>query len=355
MKDIDHIMNVANKTLEGYEDVEQQLNDSEIFRDKRKFAEASKKYSFLSNIKVVKDEIDVLLSAIKELEEIIENEKDEEIVGIAFEEMDQKKTFLKLKISEIKNALCADSKKDPSAPVLMEIKAGTGGEEAALFCRDMHRMYGLFCDQNNLEFETLDFTLGTSFGYRDVIIKISGKDTYRLFRYEGGGHRVQRVPRTESQGRIHTSLITIAVLIYSDNDDVVINNKDLIIETFRSGGAGGQHVNTTDSAVRITHIPTKIVVKCEDQRSQHSNKERALKILKAKIIEEEENRKKEEKNKSKLEQSGSGDRGERIRTYNFPQNRLTDHRINKSWYNLNMIMEGDILSMLESVKNPVED
>jgi peptide chain release factor 1 len=230
------------------------------------------------------------------------------------------------------------------------LRAGTGGDEAALFVGDCVRMYKLFCDKMGWSFEPLSCTESDLGGYKEYVMVLSGPNVYRYMRYEGGTHRVQRVPETEAQGRVHTSAITVAVLPEPDEaSDVRIDEKDLRVDTYRSSGAGGQHVNTTDSAVRLTHAPTGIVVYCQEERSQHKNKEKAMRLLKAKIAEVEQAKQAEAIASSRSQQVGSGDRSERIRTYNFPQNRVTDHRINLTKHNLDQILEGDLEEISSSL------
>ncbi|MEC8307046.1 MAG: peptide chain release factor 1, partial [Chlamydiota bacterium] len=236
-----------------------------------------------------------------------------------------------------------------NSPLMMEIRAGTGGEEAALFVADCCRMYRLYADAQGWEIALLSSSPSSAGGYKEAILSVSGKQAHRLLQYEGGTHRVQRVPTTETQGRVHTSAITIAVLAEEEGDEVTIETKDLQIDTYRASGAGGQHVNTTDSAVRITHLPTGTVVACQQERSQIKNRAHALRILKAKIAEHVRREAEVAHNKLRKDQMGSGDRSDRIRTYNFPQNRLTDHRLAKTYYNLDRRMEGELLDLSEAL------
>jgi len=230
-----------------------------------------------------------------------------------------------------------------SKNTILEIRAGTGGDEAALFVGDCLRMYKLYADHMGWKYEHLSSTSSEMGGFKEYCMVLSGENVHRFLQYEGGTHRVQRVPATEAQGRIHTSAVTMAILLEPDEDtEVEIDVKDLRVDTYRSSGAGGQHVNTTDSAVRLTHLPTGVVVYCQEERSQHKNKEKAMRLLKAKIAEAERQKKHDAIASTRAEQVGSGDRSERIRTYNFPQNRLTEHRINLTKYNLDKIMDGDL-------------
>ena len=233
--------------------------------------------------------------------------------------------------------------------VIIEIRGGAGGEEASLFGMVLFRMYTRYAELNRWKFEIVEMNETGVGGYKEIIAAIRGKSVYSKLKYESGGHRVQRIPDTESSGRIHTSACTVAVLPEADDVEVQIEPKDLRIDVYRSGGAGGQHVNTTDSAVRITHLPTNIVVTCQDERSQIKNKEKAMKLLKSRLLEEEIRKAENERSEERRLQVGSGDRSERIRTYNFPQNRLTDHRINLTVYSLDKVMEGELEDILEAL------
>ncbi len=233
---------------------------------------------------------------------------------------------------------------DPSDSknVIMEIRAGTGGDEAAIFAGDLYRMYSRYAENHRLKIGVMDINLSDAGGYKEVVFSVEGENAYKQLKYESGTHRVQRVPETETQGRVHTSAATVAVLAEVEEVDIEIKNEDLKIDTYRAQGAGGQHVNTTDSAIRITHLPTGTVVQCQDERSQHKNKAAAMRVLRARIYEEQQQAVDAEQAEARRTQVGSGDRSEKIRTYNYPQNRLTDHRINLTLYKLDRIMEGDL-------------
>ncbi len=243
--------------------------------------------------------------------------------------------------------------KDPndSKNAMLEIRAGTGGDEAALFAADLYRMYSRFAERTGWKMELVTYNESSGLGgLKEVIVSVSGKDIYGTLKYESGVHRVQRVPETETQGRVHTSAASVAVLPEADEVDVDINPSDLKIDVFRSGGAGGQNVNKVETAIRITHIPTGVVVQCQDERSQLKNKQKAMKVLRSRLLEAEiEKHDKETSQKRKL-MVGSGDRSDKIRTYNFPQNRLTDHRIGLTMYNLSQVMEGDLAELFEKLK-----
>ena len=236
-----------------------------------------------------------------------------------------------------------------SKDVLMEIRAGTGGAEAAIFAGDLFRMYSRYAENNGLKISVLDVSPSETGGYKEIVFSVAGEMVYKKLKYESGTHRVQRVPETETQGRIHTSAATVAVLADVEEVDVDIKTEDLKIDTYRASGAGGQHVNTTDSAIRITHLPTGTVVQCQDERSQHKNKAKAMRMLLAKLYEVQRQEQEAEQAEARRSQVGSGDRSEKIRTYNYPQNRLTDHRINLTLYKLDRIMEGDLDEILEAL------
>ncbi len=239
---------------------------------------------------------------------------------------------------------------DDDKDIYFEIRAGAGGDEAALFVGDLLRMYLMYADKNRWRYEPISQSTASSGGFKEVVYSLKGQDVYKMLKYESGTHRVQRIPQTESQGRIHTSTVTVAILPQVDEvAHVDINPSDLRIDTYRSSGAGGQHVNTTDSAVRITHIPTQTVVECQDERSQHKNKAKAMALLSAKILQQQREKQQQEMSSQRSMQVGSGDRSERIRTYNFPQGRLTDHRINLTLYRLAEVMEGDMDELLTSL------
>lgn len=240
---------------------------------------------------------------------------------------------------------------DPSdnKNVIIEIRAGTGGDEAAIFCGDLYRMYTRFFDFKKWKYSLFDTSPCESGGYKEICFSVEGDKVYKTLKFEAGTHRVQRVPQTETQGRVHTSAATVAVLMEVEEVDVEIKNEDLRIDTYRASGAGGQHVNTTDSAIRITHIPTGVVVQCQDERSQHKNKAAAMKMLRSKIYDNQQIKQNQEEASKRKLMVGSGDRSEKIRTYNFPQNRLTDHRINLTLYKLDRIIEGDLEETLSAL------
>jgi len=330
--------------IERYEEINRLLSSPEITNDIKKMTELSKEQSEIEPIVQKAKEYFATLEAIEENKALVEDEELGELAKEELKELEPKKRELE---EEIKILLIP---KDPNdeKDIYLEIRAGTGGEEAALFAADLFRMYVRYAEKKGWRVEIVSSSESDTGGYKEIIAKIKGQGVYSRLKYEAGTHRVQRVPQTESQGRIHTSAVTVAIMPEVDDVDVQINPNDLKIDVYRSSGHGGQSVNTTDSAVRITHIPTGIVVAMQDEKSQHKNKEKALKILKARIYEKMMREQQEALAKDRKEQVGSGDRSERIRTYNFPQNRITDHRIGLTLYKLEEIMQsGDLDQIIE--------
>ncbi len=338
----------VKKIIEKHSKLERELSSTNI--DKKKFAEMSKEYSDLSE--VIDDAKFYISFEIEreELRKIIDDKSsDKEMLDLANSEL----SLLTSKIENVKKKLIiyllpkddADKKN-----AILEIRAGTGGLEASLFASDLFKMYEKICTNKNWSIEVISISKSDAGGLKEVIASIKGKNIYSTLKYESGVHRVQRVPETETQGRVHTSAATVAVLPEAEEIDVKIEEKDLRIDVFRSSGPGGQSVNTTDSAVRITHIPTGIVVSQQDEKSQIRNKEKGLKILRARIYEFERKKKEDERSKYRKSKIGTGDRSERIRTYNFPQGRVTDHRINLTLHKLNEFMEGEVFDeMIENI------
>lgn len=332
----------VQKNLTRLAEVEETLGYPDIFNDQKKYRELTQEHSYLTEVKTTWE---LLKKAERELidnKELLKAENDSEFAKVLQEEIQELEKKIPELHKQIETLLVPPDPND-NRNTIIELRAGTGGDEAALFVGDCVRMYKMYADNKGWNYELLSCTPSDLGGYKEYVMVLSGTNVYRCLKYEGGTHRVQRVPDTEAQGRVHTSAITVAVLLEPGEDsDIKVEERDLRVDTYRSSGAGGQHVNTTDSAVRLTHIPSGIVVYCQEERSQHKNKEKALRLLKAKLTEAEQQKKAQEIASNRAAQVGSGDRSERIRTYNFPQNRLTDHRINLTKYNLDHIMEGDL-------------
>ena len=333
-----------NKILEKFKNLEDQLNSS--IEDKDAYISISKEYV---DLKTLAQSISNFLDLRHELEDLnnILNGDDKDLIVIAKSEIAELKNKIVRSEEALKQLLIP---KDPldEKNVILEIRAGTGGDEAALFAGSLLRMYQRYCDEQNWKLEFLSISDSEKGGVKEAIIKISGKSVYSKLKYESGVHRVQRVPETESQGRVHTSAASVVVLPEAEDVDVQIDEKDIRVDVFRSSGAGGQHVNTTDSAVRITHLPSGIVVQQQDEKSQHKNKARAMIVLKTRLYDYERKKQTDEIADKRKSQIGSGDRSERIRTYNFPQGRVTDHRINLTLYKLDQVLNSTGLEELVS-------
>ena len=301
-----------------------------------------------SELKIIVEKIQTFKKITMELEEVESALDDPELRALALDE----KKYLSEELSNVRNELITElipKDEADTKPAILEIRAGTGGDEAALFASDLLRMYQKFSDNMGWKVNLISESNNELGGLKEVVVNISGKKVFQYLKYESGVHRVQRVPVTESGGRVHTSAATIAVLPEAEEVDVLINQGDLRIDTMRASGAGGQHVNTTDSAVRITHLPTGIVV-TSSEKSQHQNRANAMQVLRSKLYEQERELKNQERDAERKEKVGSGDRSERIRTYNFPQGRITDHRINLTLHKLNQILEGDLEELIEALK-----
>lgn len=337
------------KLLARFAECEDALLRPDIYSDQKKYRQLSQEHAYLSQIKALWEEISRLRQELKEHRNFLKQENDAEFLEMVREES----TLLESRLAKLENeleTLLIPPDPNDDRTTIMELRAGTGGDEAAIFVGDCVRMYQFYADQMGWKIELLSCTPSEMGGFKEYVMVISGHKVYRFLKYEAGTHRVQRVPETEAQGRVHTSAITVAVLLEPDEEeDIDLDEKELRIDTMRSSGAGGQHVNTTDSAVRITHLPTGIVAFCQEERSQHKNKDKAMRVLKAKIVEGERRKKQEERASERSSQVGSGDRSERIRTYNYPQNRITDHRIDLTLYNLNQVMEGNLSPIIDAL------
>jgi peptide chain release factor 1 len=337
------------KVEKRYEDLTGQLSDPEIISDQARFQKIAKERSDLEDIVTAFRRYRQVGSDLKGNREIAQNEKEAELREMAQAEIPALEEELAELEGKLKVLLLP---KDPNDEknVILEIRAGTGGEEAALFAADLFRMYQRFAETKGWKIEVLEQNATGIGGIKELIALISGDRVYSQFKYESGVHRVQRVPTTEASGRIHTSAVTVAVLPEAADVDIQVDERDLRIDVYRSSGPGGQGVNTTDSAVRITHVPTGLVVACQDERSQHKNKARAMKILKSRLLDLEQQKQADERTETRRSMVGSGDRSEKIRTYNFPQNRLTDHRIGLSVHNLTSILDGNLDSVIEALR-----
>lgn len=324
-----------------YTDVGGMLSDGEIIKDQNRFRTLSKEYAELEPVVQCFKRYEDNTRDLNEARELI-NGSDAELKELALSEIKTLEANEALLEQELKTLLVP---KDPNDErnIFLEVRAGTGGDEAAIFAGDLFRMYARYAENKGWKVEIISQSLGEHGGYKEVISRITGQGVYSQLKFESGAHRVQRVPATESQGRVHTSACTVAIMPEVEEiDNIDINPTDLRIDTFRSSGAGGQHVNTTDSAIRITHIPTGVVVECQDERSQHKNKARAMSLLSARLLDAERSRQQQEQSATRKSLVGSGDRSERIRTYNYSQGRVTDHRIGLTLYQLDDVMEGNL-------------
>ena len=336
-----------------YEELNKNLSDPEIITNQPKFQECAKIHSDISKPVLKYKEYKGTIKEIEENSKLFLEEIDEEFKKLISEELEklkEKKLNLEIELKEIMFPKDPHDKKN----CIVEIRAGAGGDEAALFAGDLFRMYSRFTENNGWKTEVMSSSPTGIGGFKEIIFGITGKDVYGKLKHESGVHRVQRVPLTESSGRIHTSTVTVAILPEAEEVELEISVNDLKIDRFRSTGPGGQSVNTTDSAIRITHVPTGMVVTCQDEKSQHKNKDKALKILRARLLDMAEREKHEELALKRKNQVGTGDRSERIRTYNFPQNRITDHRIGLNLHNLEEVLEGNLGDLVTNLSEKLK-
>ncbi|NKB46247.1 MAG: peptide chain release factor 1 [Legionellales bacterium] len=341
-----NLITKLNQLQERFTEVGALLSDAQTIQDQTKFRDLAKEYAQLEPIiQCYQRYCDT--QSIKQQAEQLSTDPDPELKTMALEEITQAKQTLTTLEQEIQILLRPKNPED-ERNVYLEIRAGTGGDEAAIFVGDLFRMYSRYAERQRWQVEIVSANPGEHGGYKEMIAKISGQAVYSYLKFESGAHRVQRVPETESQGRIHTSACTVAIMPeVAEIDAVVIGQDDLRIDTYRSSGAGGQHVNKTDSAIRITHLPTGIVVECQDERSQHKNRAKALALLQSKLLAEQQTKQRQEQAQKRKSLVGTGDRSERIRTYNYPQGRITDHRIQLTLYKLSEAMDGDLAPLIE--------
>ncbi|MDR0800479.1 MAG: peptide chain release factor 1 [Endomicrobium sp.] len=330
-----------------FKEVEKKLSSSSVVSNQEEYKKLTKQYSYLRPIAEKYIQYSKLLDNIKDAEKLKESE-DAEIKEIAFAEYDDLVKKRHKMETEMKVLLIPpDPNEDKN--IIVEIRAGTGGDEAALFVGNLYRMYTRFAERNGWKYEVLDSNPTGLGGYKEIAFEINGSKVWRCFKFERGAHRVQRIPETEASGRVHTSAVTVAVLPEAEEVDIEIKKEDLRIDTYRASGAGGQYINKTDSAVRITHLPTGLVIACQDERSQIKNRAKAFKVLRAKLYEQRILESEKRLSDERKQQIGSGDRSEKIRTYNFPQNRITDHRIGYSVYNIAEVMDGDLSELVDKL------
>ena len=332
-----------------WETLGEQLNDPEIIGDMKRFVKINKDYKDLEPIVIAFKEYKNILSNIEEAREILKNEKDEDMREMAQEELESAEQRRETVEEDIRLMLIPKDPTDDKNAV-MEIRAGTGGDEASIFAGDLYRMYIRYCETKGWKIELVEMNEGTAGGFKEIVFNVIGDGAYGLLKFESGVHRVQRVPKTETQGRIHTSAASVVVLPEAEEFDVELNEKDIRKETFCASGPGGQSVNTTYSAVRLTHIPSGIVVSCQDEKSQIKNLATAMKVLRTRLYEREYNKYLESIASQRKTMVSTGDRSAKIRTYNYPQGRVTDHRINLTIYNLQSIIDGDINEIIEKLQ-----
>jgi peptide chain release factor 1 len=341
-----------DKKLARFQEIERSLADPAVIADVARYAALAKEHGALSKLIKPYLEFQKVSEAVAEAEGLVQSESDPDMRRYAEEELAGLRQRQEALRGRIEDSLLVDPGEDFSS-LIMEIRAGTGGDEAALFAGDLYDMYCRYARAQGWAVENISFSPGEVGGFKEVVFSVSGDDVYQHLKYESGGHRVQRVPKTETQGRIHTSAATVAVLPEPDDVEVNIKPGDVEVETMRAGGAGGQHVNKTESAVRIWYkrgTPDEIEVKCQDERSQHKNRERAMRVLRSRVYEKQRERLHRERAEARRSLIGSGDRSERIRTYNFPQNRVTDHRINLNLYKLDAIVAGDLGEVIGALR-----
>ena len=337
-----------------FADLESQLMDSTITADPQKLATIGKKHANLKDLIAKILELEKNQETIAQSKDLLSQENDAEMKEMAQAELaeaEMRAAVLQDQIDEELHPADPNDKKD----VIVEIRAGAGGDESALFAAELFRMYSRYAERQGWKMEIFEASQNELGGFKEIVFGVKGKDVFGHLKFEGGTHRVQRVPETEKQGRVHTSTATVAVVPEAEDVDLVIEAKDLRIDTYCSSGPGGQKVNKTSSAIRITHLPTNTVVQCQDEKSQHQNKDKAMMILRSRLLQKKEDDKRAKDDANRLKQIGTGDRSEKIRTYNFPQDRITDHRIKQSWSNLTITMENNLEEIIAALKTAQKD
>jgi peptide chain release factor 1 len=337
-----------------FKELEQKLLEPEAIKDRERYQKLTRRYAQLSSILEEYKKLRRLWQKEAELSLLLKNEKNGELIELAKEELKELSAEVSL-ITQNLEKLLSPVPAEERRNTIVEIRAGAGGDEAALFAADLFKMYSKYAEKKGWSVEIIDAHPTPGGGFKEIIFIIEGKDSFKDFQFESGVHRVQRIPVTESSGRIHTSTATVAVLPEAEEAEVELSPQDIRIDVFRASSAGGQHVNVTDSAVRITHLPTGIVVQCQDERSQHKNKAKALRVLRSRLKKMVEEKQRAERAKERREQVGRGMRSEKIRTYNFPQNRVTDHRAGISFYNLDRILAGELSEVISAVAKQVKE
>ena len=332
-----------------YEELQKAISDPDLPKNPQLYKETMQEYGHVEETISAYADFRTKKSELEDAREMAEGESDPEMQAMAAEEIGPLEEQCEKLIGKLKLLLVPRDPLD-GKDIIVEIRAGTGGDEASLFAADLYRMYGRYAETRKWKVEMMEASETEAGGFKEIIFSVSGKSVYGNLRYESGVHRVQRVPVTESQGRIHTSAVTVAVLPEAEDTDVEVRDQDVKVDVYRSSGPGGQSVNTTDSAVRLTHLPTGLVVTCQDEKSQIKNKAKAFRVLRSRLYELEESKRQAERAASRKSQVGSGDRSERIRTYNFPQSRMTDHRINLTLYKLDQIMQGELDELIDALK-----
>jgi peptide chain release factor 1 len=341
----------VEKITQRVEEIQQELTNAEVVKDQSRYQKLMKELSQLKPIAELYRRFRKVETEIAEAAHLLsEKESDPELRNFCEEEVRKFEGEKKGLAEQIEGLLLKEADPNATRDVLVEIRAGTGGEEAALFCADLFRMYTRYADEHGLNFEVMDSNVTGRGGFKEVIFGVTGPNAYSLFKYESGIHRVQRVPETEASGRVHTSAVTVAVLPEADESEIHIDPADIRIDVFRASGAGGQHVNKTESAVRITHVSTGVVVTCQDERSQHKNKIKALRVLRARLYDSLQQKQQQEQAKQRKEMVGTGDRSGKIRTYNFPDQRVTDHRIGLTLHALNDILDGHLDPLVKALE-----